>query len=989
MSDADRRALFSHFHEEAEEHIEALSKLLLSLEARPDDDAVVADLLRHAHSLKGASKLVGATALERLTHALETVLAEVKARHLAPSTDAADTMLASIDAMRVALTRLMEGVTDTGSEGIVSRLLALAASGPNLDDRLTSALPGLDAEIRDVLTEFQKSQLVLARSAGKTVWECELSAPEAKFASRIDKAYDALKQNGDVISLAGLSSPVEGTLRFKFVVSTRQSPEKFTALTAQLSLVATDPSVAPAPTPAEPVSDEDAEFLAEMAKLIVRYVTEAADELEETTKLILTLESNPNDAGTINKLFRTAHSFKGSGMTYGLAAVTEVAHHMETVLDALREQRVAVSPRITNALLAGTDALKELFARAKGGQSANAAPANVLKLLDAAIKGDTGEAEAAPAPAAPARAVAAPSESIRVRLNKLDQLVNLAGELTTVRNTRDAMREDIEHHSVAAKSLFRLWQSLRDRLPADVRARGQMREHGWLDDYDDLGKRVASLRASLDEFWNRFTGTMSIAGAATSALHEAVMQIRMVPIGSLFDTAPRMIRDLTSDRKKRVELRISGEATELDKRVLELMTDPLMHLLRNAVDHGIEPIEERRHAGKTDAGVIELSARHLGGAIEVSIHDDGRGLNPERLVTSAVAKGIVSPQDAGRVTKEQAYALIFTPGFSTKEEVTAISGRGVGMDVVKSNIDALKGRIDIESEVGKGTTFRVQLPLSISMIQVVVVECASHTFCLPATGVTEIIRVDDDDLQHEDGKPIVPHRGRAIAIVRLSDLLGLDDRRPLGQSAIVIAKGIEGEVGLVVDRAASEQTVLVKEIGKLLQHVPHVAGGTILPDGRVAVILDAISLVSIAIRESRTWVEGKVAAQPIARKTLLVVDDSLTTRELIRGLLESAGYDVVTARHGREAWELLQTSRTLDLVVSDVNMPEMDGYELTSRIKNDARLSHLPVVLVTSLAKPEEKQRGADAGADGYIVKAGFDERALLDAVARVLASDP
>ncbi len=310
------------------------------------------------------------------------------------------------------------------------------------------------------------------------------------------------------------------------------------------------------------------------------------------------------------------------------------------------------------------------------------------------------------------------------------------------------------------------------------------------------------------------------------------------------------------------------------------------------------------------------------------------------------------------------------------------------MDVVKANIDSLKGRIEVDSAVGRGTTFRIHLPLSISVIQVVLLEVAGRSFCMPTTGVVEIIRVGDEAVQSEDGKPCIQHRGRTIPIARLADLLGIGHHRSLADSAIAVAQGIDGTLGFVVDRALAEQTVLVKELGRLLHGVPHVSGGTILSDGRVSVILDVVSLVSAAIRRTDAWVPVQpVAAAAVAARTVLVVDDSLTTRELLRGLLETAGYTVVVARHGREAWDTLQSPRLPDLVVSDVNMPEMDGYELTRRIKADRRLSSTPVVLVTSLAKPEEKLKGLQAGADAYIVKGAFDQTGLLARVQELVGA--
>lgn len=992
MNEADRRHLLAHFQEEAEEHLAALSKSLLALEARPQDETLIEDLLRHAHSLKGASKLVGGTALERLTHALETILSEIRAKRMTPSADVVDALLTGVDSMTSALDRLMGGVTDGGSEEIISRLLSLAASAPGLDDRLTTVLPGLDPEIRDVLTEFQKSQLVLARDGGKTCWEVSLAAPEQQFSSRIDAAYERLKKVGEVISLAGMSPAANGDLHFTFVIATRQPDAQVLDAARELEVTTSNP--ASARVEVETTSDmspDEIAFAEEMAKLVAQYVVEAADEVRDATKQILALEANPGDASILNTLFRHAHSLKGSGMTYGLPAVSEVAHHMETVLEALRMRRLTASPPITNALLAGADALKDLLVQSRTGVIAETAPVEVLRRLDEAASGPIVAPSAEPTPATAThtvRATTSGGETIRVRLSKLDQLVNLAGELKTGSNTRAAAVEALEQHVDAAKIAVRQWQAIRERLQRDAEALGHFRDGGLLDDYEALGRRVAELRSALDHTWNRFNATTSQADVTTESLQEAVMQIRMVPVGSLFDTAPRMIRDLTADRTKAVALTISGEDTGLDKRVLELMTDPLMHLLRNAVDHGIEPSEERARIGKNPIGSISLSAEHLGGHIAITIRDDGRGLDPQKLAQAAIAKGILSERDAARLTTEQAYALIFAPGFSTKTAVSAISGRGVGMDVVKANIDALKGRIEIESAIGAGTTFRMHLPLSISLIQVVLLEVAGRSFCMPTTGVVEIIRVTEQELQSEDGKSCILHRGRTVPIVRLADLLRLEDQRPLGDSAVAIVQGIDGTMGFVIDRAMAEQTVLVRELGRLLANVPHLAGGTILPDGSVSVILDIVSLISTAIRQSGTWINVQsTASAASAGRTLLVVDDSMTTRELLRGLLESAGYTVVVARHGREGWELLQSTRLFDLVVSDVNMPEMDGYELVQKIKADRRLAATPVVLVTSLAKPEEKLKGLQAGADAYIVKGAFDQTGLLARVQELVGA--
>lgn len=993
MNEAERQVLLQHFSEEAEEHAAAIGKGLLALEAAPGDLAPISDILRRVHSLKGAAKVVGASAVEGLAHALETILGEVQAQRLVPSPAVADVLLESVDAMRAEVARLLEGRLPEGSEDVVSRLLSLASSALGVDELLERRLPGLDPEIRQVLTEFQKSQLLFAGDAGKTCWEAELESSEEDFASRVDACHRGLKDAGEVVSLSGLSPAADGRLRFKFLLATRLPEQDIREAVRKLFLTLKDPartSVRPAAESAALTPEQvkaEAAFAAEMATLFEHYVNEVAETLDELSSLILSMEQRPDDQALIDKVFRSAHNLKGSGTTYGLPAVSKLAHRMETLLDLLRKRKIMAVPRVTNALLRGVDTLKEIFLEAKAGTLREERPMPVLEELESALAGGfPSAAPAALAAPAPVSAAVGPRESIRVRLGKLDRLVNLAGEMTIGRNTRDAAVREVESLAFEAKSSLRQWSRFRDDLQLKANDLEVFRENGLLEKYESLGRRLSGLSGALEALWNRFSSTTLHAEIVTEALHQEVMSIRMVPVSTLFDGAPRLIRDLTSDKSKEARLQVSGEDTELDKRILEMMADPLMHILRNAVDHGLEGHEERLKAGKPRAGTISLSAEHRGSHIVIRVQDDGRGMDPRKLAAKAVEQRLVTAAEAEKLTADQTYAFIFHPGFSTKEKVTAISGRGVGMDIVRSNIENLKGRIEMESPLGRGTTFTIHLPLSISLIQAILVESAGQRFCLQTNAISEILRVEEEDVQTEDGKACIRYRDGTIPVVRLSDLLGLKDARPPEKRfPLVVVKGIGGTIGFAVERALKEQTVVLKEIGWLFRRVPHVAGGTILDDGRVSVILDAASLIAAAIRAGGTWSAAERPVEEVpGRKTLLVVDDSMTTRELLRGLLEPAGYAVVLARNGREAWGLLSQKR-FDLVVSDVSMPEMDGCELTVKIKADPDLSRLPVVLVTSLAKDEERRRGLEAGADAYIVKGAFDQTGLLERVKELI----
>lgn len=974
MNEAERLALLEQFREESAEHSEAVSRALLALEASPGDEALTGEILRRAHSLKGAARVVGVTAVETAAAAFETVLAEVKSGRLPLDRRGMNTLLAALDAITA------WGSSEEGEAGLqmaASRLMSLASLTGSLDENLALLLPGLDISFKDVLTEYQKSRLVSACGSGKACWEAALSVAPAWFAARADAARDGLRSVGELVSLAGLAPLPDGTLRFKFLLVTRLAPEAVLAAGVKLSLELTDPSLpGTGPRPAEPprlsAEEEAAEaaFQKDLADLFPRYVAAEYEKIDDITRLVLAVEKKPDDQEAVNELFRAAHNLKSSGATFGLQPVAKLAHQMETVIAAIRDNKALMTARATNALLKGADTLKELFSAAKAGKATDALPAAVIKELESAFL-----TEATPAPAMPLSAanVCAPRETIRVKLARLELLVNLSDELTISRNTRKAAVRELESLAEEAKSALRQGDALREGLQASGLFRG-----GLAEKYYTACAGLAALKEGLDAAWNRFSATTLHSESVAEALQDGVLRIRLVPVSTLFDSAPRLIRDLTADKLKEVTLKISGGETEIDRRVLELMSDPLLHLLRNAVDHGIEPCAERRQAGKPEAGAIELFAEHRGNYVIIEVSDDGRGLDPARLTAKAVEKKLIRAEEAGRITPERAYSFIFHPGFSTAEQVTSISGRGVGMDVVRSNIDALTGRVETESAVGRGTKFRIFLPLSISVIQTVLVEAGGGRFCFHAGALSGVIGAGDEDIRREDGKACIFYGGKPVPLVRLADLLGLKGGpAPEGRRKVLVVSGTAGMMGFVVDRVLREETVVLKELKPPFRRVPHVAGGTILADGRVSVILDTPSLISAAVSAGAAWPAELPQTRPAPRRRVLIVDDSLTTRQLLRSLVEGGGYAVELAANGAEAWELLGR-KPFDLVVSDVSMPEMDGYELTARIKADARLAGLPVVLVTALEKEEERLRGLRAGADAYIIKGAFDQSGLL-----------
>ncbi|MCX6020811.1 MAG: response regulator, partial [Chloroflexi bacterium] len=462
------------------------------------------------------------------------------------------------------------------------------------------------------------------------------------------------------------------------------------------------------------------------------------------------------------------------------------------------------------------------------------------------------------------------------------------------------------------------------------------------------------------------------------AMEDAVISVRLAPVANLFSPYERMVRDLTREMGKEVRLVQEGGDTEIDRKILENLRDPLMHMLRNAMDHGIERPEERIARGKPRQGAIRLTAAQRGNMIEIELEDDGAGLDPVRLRQSAVRKGMMTEEQAAALDERAARDLIFSPGFSTSTTVTGTSGRGVGMDVVRENVERLNGHITIASTPGWGTRFTISVPLTLATTRAVLVELGTQLFAVPSSMIERTGRVKEANLVSLEGALSVALEGHPVPVVELAGVL---ERPHTGQPGewrhyFVLRQG-DRRVALLADRLVGEQEIVIKSLGWPLRRLRNVSGAAVLGTGQTVVILNPTGLLKSALRLLGGGVRAASGpvAQPVERrrKRLLVVDDSVTTRTLEKSILEAAGYDVVVAADGIEALSVLR-SEPIDLAVSDVEMPRLDGFGLTMEIRRDEKLRRLPVVLVTSLEAREHRERGVAAGADAYIVKSGFDQ---------------
>jgi len=752
---------------------------------------------------------------------------------------------------------------------------------------------------------------------------------------------------------------------------------------------------------------------------------------------LLALESEPSNKALLEGVFRAAHSLKGNARMLGLREVEVAAHTFEETLGAVRRGQVTLTAEAVDGLCRNIDGLRRSVIEAVTGvtpvlpfnpppptiavppeptpeviegpsaaEPVRSEPAALSIVppqtwhVTAAPTNDGGARSAPPMPPSPAVDTNRDSpgtfkiDTIRVEPEKLDRLMTIAGELTVT--TSRVARGMADWEALAA--LREEWGReirIRRTLLRDIES--QWKEHAAY-------KRLLGLQEQEQERWERLDTLLGRVKQlayedvtrlenVTGEMGEAIQSVRLMPFTTIFGLFPRMVRDLIRTQSKELEFLIEGAENVADKRILEEMKDPLMHMIRNSVDHGIESPEERVRRGKPRSGTIRLRVQPTASHIVLELEDDGRGLDVDAIRRTALKRGVCREDDLAVMTEDQVRRLIFEPGFSTSPLVTDVSGRGVGMDVVHANVERLKGSIEIESEPGRGCRFRIYLPLTLATTRVLLVQAGGQTFALPVEHVDTALLLSASDIFRTEGRDTICRNGEPISLASLAHLLQLAPSRQrlassgAGSRQPCILLKVDGQLlGLVVDGLIDEQQVLIKPLGPLLRRVPNLSGATILGTGAVCLVLNPSDLIKAARQQGggvAAGVQPEVAAKR-TQKTILLSEDSITTRTQEKRILEGAGYAVVTAVDGLDAFQKLGT-RQFDAVVSDVEMPNMDGWALAARIRAMPQYKELPIVLVTSLASDEDRRRGVDVGASAYITKGTFNQNTLLEALRRLV----
>ena len=767
----------------------------------------------------------------------------------------------------------------------------------------------------------------------------------------------------------------------------------------------------------------------DMQELLEDFLVESFELIEQIDHDLVELESNPDDLELLNRIFRVAHTVKGSSSFLNFDTLTELTHHMEDVLNKARHGELKITADVMDVVLKSVDMMKgllvsirdngndsssgidisqicvQLTAISEGQSSASAMPAaapelatpaaadippsaipddidpntlsedqvnaeieRLLKVRKAedearrAAKGSGGgatpAAPAAPAtapaaaPAAPAAPVAdkpaaaakpagdganapakaganASDQTIRVEVGRLDYLMNLVGELVLSKNRLLTIYNDVEER------------------------------------YDG------------EQFLEELNQVVSSLSLVTTDVQLAVMKTRMQPVAKVFNKFPRVVRDIGRDLNKQIDLIISGEETELDKSIVEEIGDPLTHIIRNSCDHGIEDPATRKAAGKPEKGTIELKAYNEGNHIVIEIIDDGKGIDAEAIRIKAVERGLISENEADTMSNKEIYSIIFRPGFSMAAKVTNISGRGVGMDVVKTNVEKLHGVIDIDSEVGKGTTLKLKIPLTLAIIQSLLVGTQEEIYAIPLANVNETVRVPVDNIYTIEGKNVLRLRDEVLSLVRLSDLFGVKQVLESGdQTYVVVISVAETKLGIIVDNLIGQEEIVIKSLGSYLANIDGIAGGTIRGDGRVTlivdvgVIMDMAKEVKVDIKSSMSAEATQKAKESPADYKVLVVDDSKMDRTIISKALAPTGITLIEATNGLEALNIIKSGEhAFDAVLIDIEMPKMDGYTLAGEIRKYSKYRNLPLIAVTSRTSKSDRLRGVEVGMTEYITK--------------------
>ncbi|GAA9622167.1 chemotaxis histidine kinase/response regulator CheAY2 [Helicobacter pylori] len=784
----------------------------------------------------------------------------------------------------------------------------------------------------------------------------------------------------------------------------------------------------------------------DLQEIMEDFLIEAFEMNEQLDQDLVELEHNPEDLDLLNRIFRVAHTIKGSSSFLNLNILTRLTHNMEDVLNRARKGEIKITPDIMDVVLRSIDLMKTLLVTIRDtGSDANngkeneieeavkqlqaitsqnlegakegtkeapkkenqeeAKKENIKENQENKAKAPTAESLASDNPLADEPDLDYTNMSAEEVEAEIERLLNKRQEADKERRAQKKQEAKPKQEVVPTKETPKTETSKAPKTETKTKAKADTEENKApsigveqtvrvdvrrLDHLMNLigelvlGKnRLIRIYGDVEErydgekFLEELNQVVSSISAVTTDLQLAVMKTRMQPVGKVFNKFPRMVRDLSRELGKSIELIIEGEETELDKSIVEEIGDPLIHIIRNSCDHGIEPLEERRRLNKPETGKVQLSAYNEGNHIVIKISDDGKGLDPVMLKEKAIEKGVISERDAEGMSDREAFNLIFKPGFSTAKVVSNVSGRGVGMDVVKTNIEKLNGIIEIDSEVGVGTTQKLKIPLTLAIIQALLVGVQEEYYAIPLSSVLETVRISQDEIYTVDGKSVLRLRDEVLSLVRLSDIFKVDAILESNSDVYVVIIGLaDQKIGVIVDYLIGQEEVVIKSLGYYLKNTRGIAGATVRGDGKITLIVDVGAMMDMAksIKVNITTLmnesENTKSKNSPSDYIVLSIDDSSTDRAIIRKCLKPLGITILEASNGLEGLEMLKNGdKTPDAILVDIEMPKMDGYTFASEVRKYNKFKNLPLIAVTSRVTKTDRMRGVESGMTEYITK--------------------
>ncbi|MDL0080186.1 hybrid sensor histidine kinase/response regulator [Helicobacter zhangjianzhongii] len=767
----------------------------------------------------------------------------------------------------------------------------------------------------------------------------------------------------------------------------------------------------------------------DMQEIMEDFLIEAFEMVDQLDQDLVELESNPEDLELLNRIFRVAHTIKGSSSFLNFDILTSLTHNMEDVLNKARRDELKITPDVMDVVLLSIDLMKALLQAIRdSGTDANSGIdiSDAVTKLQAISQGSSPVAEAPEPSAKPAKPQETTpqsdpsnpladepdkdyahmsSDEVEAEIERLLQKRQEADKQMRAQKRASGQASDVqapkapaeapaptattpakpspktEGKPAAGKDEGKVATSVEQTVRVDVRRLDNLMnligelvlgKNRLIKIYGDVEERYDG-----EKFLEELNQVVSSISSVTTDLQLAVMKTRMQPVGKVFNKFPRMVRDLSRELKKSIDLVITGEETELDKSIVEEIGDPLIHIIRNSCDHGVESPEDRKALGKPEIGRVDLKAYNEGNHIVIEITDDGKGLDAEMLKLKAIEKGLISEKEADSMTDKEAFGIIFKPGFSTAKTISNVSGRGVGMDVVKTNVEKLNGIIEIDSEKGVGTTFKLKIPLTLAIIQALLVGAQEEYYAIPLSSVIETVRIGQDEIYSVDGKSVLRLRDEVLSLVRLADIFGVDSvLETASEVYVVIIALAEQKIGVIVDYLIGQEEVVIKSLGYYLKSTRGIAGATVRGDGKITLIVDVAAMMEMA-KEVKVSINAVMEeAQSSKAKTapsdyiVLAIDDSNTDRAIMKKCLKTLGVTVLEASNGLEGLEIVKNSdKPLDAVLVDIEMPKMDGYTFAAEVRKYNKFKNLPLIAVTSRTSKTDRMRGVESGMTEYITK--------------------